>query len=93
MTKDRFWVKDGSNCLTEKWSLEEEIMLRFVNDRLMSIDRCFVVPTAVPNAPLKRNILFSTNDFNTYDAKVMPAVYDQVCEYLNFLRDIFRLMP
>lgn len=60
------------------WSLRDELRLRSFNDRLMSVDRCFVAPTAVPGDRLKRNILYSTSDLNNYDSKVMPAIYDQV---------------
>jgi len=56
----------------------DELKLRSINDKLMNVDRCFVSPTAIPGSPLKRNILFSTSELNSYASKVMPAVYDQI---------------
>ncbi|KAI6180332.1 Glutamate carboxypeptidase 2-like family protein [Aphelenchoides besseyi] len=62
----------------EELNGRDELRLRAANDRLMEVDRCFVGPTAVPNSPLKRNILFSTSDLDGYSSSVMPGVYDQL---------------
>ncbi|KAI6231190.1 Glutamate carboxypeptidase 2-like family protein [Aphelenchoides besseyi] len=62
----------------EELNGRDELRLRAANDRLMEVDRCFVGPKAVPNSPLKRNILFSTSDLDGYSSSVMPGVYDQL---------------
>jgi len=68
------YIDDNGNVRNEI----DELKLRTINDKLMSVDRCFVAPTAVPGSPLKRNVLFSTSELNNYASKVMPAIYDQI---------------
>lgn len=63
-----------------------------VNDRLMSIEKCFlqlhfistfyntVKPRGIPNDPTQRHLLFSVSNKNNYEHSiVMSTVHDAVC--------------
>ncbi|KAI6191816.1 hypothetical protein M3Y97_00268800 [Aphelenchoides bicaudatus] len=55
-----------------------DLQIRDINDRIMLAERCFIVPTGMPNAPIHRNVLFSFANHNAYAASIMPGIYDTI---------------
>jgi hypothetical protein len=49
-----------------------------VNQRIMAVDRCFINPRGLPGEPQKRHVLFSTSQHDSYAARVMASIYDQM---------------
>jgi len=50
-----------------------------INRRLKAVDRCFINPRGItPGVPIKRHMLFSLSDKDSYQPTVMAGVYDQL---------------
>ncbi|VDK54453.1 unnamed protein product [Anisakis simplex] len=52
--------------------------ISLINDRMMSVDRCFINPHHFPNAPMQRHVLYSINVGDSYKGEVMAAVYSEI---------------
>uniref|UniRef100_A0A914CYE8 Transferrin receptor-like dimerisation domain-containing protein n=1 Tax=Acrobeloides nanus TaxID=290746 RepID=A0A914CYE8_9BILA len=56
--------------------------IKSINDRLVAVDRCFVNPWGMTHGPSKRHVLYSISDKDSYSAKVMPGVYDEIANII-----------
>ncbi|KHN82806.1 Glutamate carboxypeptidase 2 -like protein [Toxocara canis] len=52
--------------------------ISLINDRIMSVDRCFINPRGLPYQPSNRHVLFSASINDSYKGRVMAAIYDQI---------------
>jgi len=50
--------------------------LRELNDRLMLLDRVFILPAGLPDRPEERHALFSPSKFNAYGSSSLPGISD-----------------
>ncbi|VDO64484.1 unnamed protein product [Heligmosomoides polygyrus] len=49
-----------------------------VNERLMSVHRCFINPHGTPSTPQSRHVLYSANEYDREEERIMSSVYDAV---------------
>jgi len=50
--------------------------LRELNDRLMLLDRVFILPRGLPDRPDERHAIFSPSKFNAYGSSSLPGIRD-----------------
>uniref|UniRef100_A0A0N4ZQC1 N-acetylated-alpha-linked acidic dipeptidase 2 n=1 Tax=Parastrongyloides trichosuri TaxID=131310 RepID=A0A0N4ZQC1_PARTI len=54
-----------------------------INNRLMSVDKCFINPRGIPGKSTSRNVLYSTSDKDSYSSRIMASIFDLINEIKN----------
>ncbi|CAI4226334.1 unnamed protein product [Auanema sp. JU1783] len=62
-----------------------------VNERMMSLERCFINPRGIPGAPASRHVLFSVSAKDSYSSAVMAAISDAVDAFKKAETDLERI--
>jgi len=54
----------------------QELKIRMLNDKMMLLERIFLIPSGLPGRPIYRHLLFSPAKFNAYAGSVLPGLRD-----------------
>ena len=59
-----------------------EMLMRQLNDKLIKLDRMFILPEGLPGRPLYRHILYAPAKSNAYGSSSFPGIVDCVANVL-----------
>ncbi len=60
--------------------LSNPLVVRMLNDRLMQVERVFLMPGGIPGRPETRHTIFAPAKFNKYGASAFPGLSDLLHE-------------
>jgi hypothetical protein len=71
---------DGFQDRLDKADKSNVLLMRQINDQLMSLERSFLDHAGLPDRPLVKNVLYAPSSFNSYSATTFAGVVDSLFE-------------